>query len=162
MSTRANLAFMGAWIVFFAAMTLDGRTDGRHTGDRLPFWQEACAQDDRGACDRLLQLETTYCGDNSAWACNELGAHHRVGRIVAADDALADAWFTRACALRLKAGCLNLLDADAVTRTDPRPLDLRLLLREGGANLMEASEPELRARACDHGWSFACDEGVGP
>ena len=43
----------------------------------------------------------------------------------------------------------------------------RLLLREGGPNLMEMPEPELYARACDHRWTFACggskgDEGKDP
>ena len=33
---------------------------------------------------------------------------------------------------------------------------LRLLLREGGPNLLEMPESELRTRACRHGWSFAC------
>ena len=37
-------------------------------------------------------------------------------------------------------------------------LDLRLLLREGGPNLIEMPEPQLYARACGHGWTFACDE----
>jgi hypothetical protein len=35
-------------------------------------------------------------------------------------------------------------------------LDLRLLLREGGQNLMTLSEPELMERACEHDWAFAC------
>ena len=39
----------------------------------------------------------------------------------------------------------------------PRPIDLRLLVREGGPNLIEMPEPALRARACEHGWRFACD-----
>jgi hypothetical protein len=43
-------------------------------------------------------------------------------------------------------------------QTDPRALDLRLLLREGGPNLLDMPEPELYARACRHGWSFACEK----
>ncbi len=39
---KGNLAHMGAWVVFFALMTAAGRTDGRHIGDSLPFWQQAC------------------------------------------------------------------------------------------------------------------------
>jgi len=34
--------------------------------------------------------------------------------------------------------------------------DLRLLLREGGQNLLEMPEPELYERACEHGWAYAC------
>ena len=152
----SNLAHMAAWIVFFAAMTAMGKTDGKHTGDSLPFWEQACAHDRANACSRLIQLETTYCGDNSAWACNELGVHFRRGVAVAPDSELARGYLARACEIRFQAACVNLLDPDGLNRSDPRPLDLRLLLREAGQNLMEMSEPGLYARACDHDWAFAC------
>jgi len=152
----SNLAHMAAWIVFFGAMTAMGKTDGKHTGDSLPFWEQACAHDRANACSRLIQLETTYCGDNSAWACNELGVHFRRGVAVAPDSELARGYLARACEIRFQAACVNLLDPDGLNRSDPRPLDLRLLLREAGQNLMEMSEPGLYARACDHDWAFAC------
>jgi hypothetical protein len=153
---RANLGHMTAWILFFAAMTAMGKTDGKHTGDSLPFWQDACTEDRPNACTRLIQLETTYCGDNSAWACNELGIHFAQGEIVTSDAQLGRDYLGRACELRLKAACVNLLDPERFSRTDPRVLDLRLLLREAGRNLMDMSEPELYARACEHDWAFAC------
>ena len=153
----ANLTHMAIWIVFFAVMAAIGSTDGRHRGDTLPFWEQACADDLPSACERLLQLESSYCGDNSGWACNELGAHYTEGTIAATDSDLALAYFSHACELRFRAACFNLLDPGTVLRAVPRMLDLRLLLREGGANLLEMSEPDLYARACGHGWSFACD-----
>ena len=153
---RANRAHMVAWIVFFGAMTAMGKTDGKHTGDSLPFWEQACAEGRSNACTRLIQLETTYCGDNSAWACNELGIHFTQGEIVASNSELARGSLARACELRMQAACVNLLDPGGFNRTDPRLLDLRLLLREAGQNLMKMSEPELYARACDHDWAFAC------
>ena len=156
---RANLAHMAVWVVFFGAMTAMGRTDGRHTGDRVPFWQQACEEGRRNACDRLIQLESSYCGDNSGWACNELGGHYMEGRITDADAELATAFFSRACEVRFQAGCVNVLDPESPSRANPRIIDLRLLLREGGQNLMEMPEPDLYARACDHGWTFACDGG---
>jgi hypothetical protein len=154
---RANLSFMAIWIVFFGAMTATGRTDGPHTGDSLTFWQLACEEGRPTACDRLLQLEAAYCADNSGWACNAIGGHFAEGRLVAADPEIATGYFARACELRFQAGCLNLLDVAAVTRSDPRSFDLRLLLREGRENLLETPEPELYERACDHGWGFACE-----
>jgi hypothetical protein len=156
----ANWAHMSVWIVFFGAMTALGRTDGRHTGDSLPFWQQACEEGRRNACDRLIQLESTYCGDNSGWACNELGGHFMEGRITQADPDLATAYFSRACEVRFQAGCVNVLNPESPSRAPPRVIDLRLLLREGGQNLLEMPEPELYARACDHGWTFACGAGV--
>ncbi len=157
---RGNAAHMAVWIVFFGSMTAAGSTDGTHPGDTLPFWQQACAEGRRDACDQLLQIETSYCGDNSAWACNELGHHYRTGELVASDAERASGFFSRACELRYRPACFNLLDPGGSYRTEPRGIDLRLLLREGGANLLEMSEEALLARACEHRWTFACDEGT--
>ena len=156
-STRANLVHMTVWILFFGTMAAMGRTDGRHQGDSVPFWEQACADGRRNACDRLLSIEAVYCGDNSGWACNELGVHYTEGRIETPDPELALAYFSRACELRFQAACLNVLDPGSSGRANPKILDLRLLLRERKQNLMEAPEQELYARACDHEWSFACD-----
>ena len=159
--SRANLAQMAVWAVFFGVMTSVGATDGTHRGDTVPFWEQACAEGRRNACERLLQIESTYCGDNSGWACNELGRHYREGMGTAADAELALGYFSRACELRFQAGCVNLLAPRSLRRANPRAFDLRLLLREGGPNLMEMPEPDLYARACDHRWTFACQRAAG-
>lgn len=153
---RANLAHMGAWVLIFGVMTITGAADGMHKGDSLPFWEQACAADKPQACARLLRIEASYCGDNAGWACNELGRHYTEGRLVPTDPERAFAYFSRACEGRFQAGCVNLLDASTPARANPRAFDLRLLVREGGPNLMEMPEPELYARACKHGWEFAC------
>lgn len=153
---KGNLAHMAAWGAFFALMTATGSADGMHRGDSLPFWVQACADGKPNACDRLLRVEGAYCSDNSGWACNELGVHYTEGRIVEKDEQRAFAYFARACEGRYQAGCVNLLDPSTPARTDPRMFDLRLLLREGGSNLLDMPEPELKQRACKHGWSFAC------
>jgi len=155
---RLNLAHMAVWIAFFVAMTMLGKTDGRHTGDMLPFWMAACRAERPNACARLIQLETTYCNDNSGWACNEAGLHYVAGKIVTADRERAQGYFARACEARFQAACLNALDPVREARAEPRLLDLRLLLREGGRNLLDMPEPDLYARACEHGWAFACQK----
>ncbi len=154
---RGNLAHMAVWVVFFATMTALGATDGMHRGDSLPFWAQACGEGRPQACQRLLRLENSYCGDNVGWACNELGRHYVAGRLTPADDVRAMAYFSRACESRFQPGCVNLLDAVTPHVANPRTLDLRLLLREGGPNLLDMPEPELYTRACRHGWTFACD-----
>lgn len=154
---RANLAHMAVWIAFFAAMTTIGAADGMHKGDALPFWEQACAADKPQACARLLRIEASYCGDNAGWACNELGRHYTEGTLVAKDQDRAFLYFSRACEARFQAGCVNLLDSTSPSRANPRSIDLRLLLREGGPNLIDMPEPELYSRACRHGWAFACD-----
>ena len=57
---RLNLMRMAAWIAFFGVMSMTGRTDGQHTGDALPFWEQACAEGRATACSRLIQLEASY------------------------------------------------------------------------------------------------------
>ncbi len=155
----ANLAHMSLWIVFFATMTIAGATDGQHRGDTVPFWEQACNENRPQACERLLQIESSYCSDASAWACNELGRHYTNGAIVPTNSELAFAFFSRACELRFQAGCLNVLNPNRTQPANPKLLDLRLLLREGGANLMSMSENDLYARACEHNWTFACSRG---
>ena len=158
----ANLIHISIWIVIFGTMTAIGATDGRHRGDAVPFWQEACSENRLQACTRLIQLESNYCGDNAGWACNELGIHYQNGIIVGADPTLALDYFSQACELRFQAGCINLLGQNQLSQTAPRPLDLRLLLREGGPNLLEMPEHELYSRACQHGWTFACSATLEP
>jgi TPR repeat protein len=164
--TGANAAHMSVWIVFFITMTALGKTEGRHTGDALPFWVQACAENRSTACRRLLLLESTYCTDRSAWACNELGVNYAEGKFVPADHDRALELFAQSCELRMQAGCDNLYQlgfdrGGSATRAPPRTLDLRLLLREGGKNLLEMSERDLYTRACEHGWTFACGSEVG-
>ena len=78
------------------------------------------------------------------------------GAAVPTDLERALGYFAQACELRFQAGCVNLLDRDTISRADPRPLDLRLLLREAGPNLLDMPDTQLYARACEHGWEFAC------
>ena len=154
--SRANVLQMTVWAAVFGAMTAMGATDGRHRGDAVPFWERACAENRTQACERLIQIESNYCGDNAGWACNELGRHYVEGAVVTADLERALGYFAQACELRFQAGCVNLLGQDTISRADPRPLDLRLLLREAGPNLLDMPDSQLYARACEHGWSFAC------
>jgi hypothetical protein len=157
---KANLVHMTLWIALFGTMTVLGKTDGLHTGDSVPFWQQACADGRSNACTRLVLLESTYCSDNSAWACNELGIHYIEGRLVEANEPIALNYFARGCELKFQAACLNLLEPGAALHESPHILDLRLMLRQAGLNLMTMSETALYSRACDHGWRFACDRRV--
>jgi hypothetical protein len=157
-SRQANLVHMAVWIGFFATMTAIGSTDGRHTGDSVPFWEKACQEGRRGACDTLVLIESGYCGNNAGWACNELGVHFTQGTIRTPDPRLAQRYFSQACETGFREGCFNLGAPDGVTRGVPRVIDLRALLREGKHNLLEMPEVELYRRACDHGWTFfACE-----
>lgn len=154
---KANMAHMAVWVFVFASMSLIGKTDGQHTGDSLPFWESSCADGRVSACDRLLLIESTYCNDNSAWACNELGRHYRQGTIADRDNELAYSYFSKSCELKFQAGCANLLDDSLSLSERPKDLDLRLMLRQGGTNLLDLSSEDLYERACAHQWQFACE-----
>jgi hypothetical protein len=84
--------------------------------------------------------------------------HYVAGKLVATDRELAQNYFDKACETRFQAACFNALDPGRGAHADPRVLDLRLLLREGGLNLLDMPEPDLYARACEHGWTFACQK----
>jgi len=155
-TSGANLAHMAVWIGFFAVMTVIGSTDGRHRGDSVTFWQQACSEDRRKACDTLLLIENVYCENGAGWACNEVGIHYAEGSIIALDPDLSQAYFNRACQLGFRSGCLNLVWPGRLVRDVPRTIDLRAMLREGKHNLLEMPEEELYARACEHGWTFSC------
>ena len=159
---RKNGFHMVLWVMLFLAMSAMGKTDAQHTGDSIPFWEETCESGTRKACQRLLELEKTYCADNSGWACNELGIHFSDDILASADPQLASTYFSRACQVRFQAACLNLISSGALRRASPKIIDLRLVLREGGRNLLDMSEDDLYSRACDHGWQFACDKRLGP
>jgi TPR repeat protein len=83
---------------------------------------------------------------------------YRQGSVVPRDDALATSYFEQSCELKFKAACINLLNSNSIARDDPHELDLRLLLREGGLNLMDVPLSDLYVKACGHNWDFACQK----
>lgn len=157
-SSLSNIVFMGFWIVFFGSMSLLGGADGKHRGDSVPFWQHACQNGNEKACEKMIQIERNYCGDNSPWACNELGVEFATGLVVKKNVALANDYFSRSCELRFQAACLNLLDPIEPLRSNPGEIDLRLMLREGGRNRFDLSVEDLNLKACEHGWGFSCTQ----
>ena len=78
--------------------------------------------------------------------------------MVPADRDRAFAYFSRACEGRFQPGCMNLLDVAERWRDQSAAAGSAAALREGGPNLIEMSEPDLYARACRHGWGFACEK----
>ena len=158
---RANLVHMGVWAVFFLLMSAVGGADGRHKGDSILFWEEACENDLRKGCATLALLEFLDCSDGAGWSCNELGAHYMEGVIVDPDPEVAGVLFQQACNQGFEPGCQNATNPDTPVRGDPTIDDFRILLREGRPTLTAWSDAELYARACEHGWEFACERSAG-
>ena len=141
-------------------MTTTGAADGMHKGDSLPFWEQACAEGKPRACERLLRIEASYCGDNAGWACNELGRHHLEGRIVERDPERAIAYFSRACEGRFQAGCVNLLDASTISRSQSASARSAVAVARGRSQPARDARAGVVSARLPHGWSFACERAA--
>ena len=124
-------------------MAAIGSTDGIHMGDRVPFWQKACAEGREKACKTLVQIESVYCGDRAGWACNELGVSFAEGIVTERNPDLSQAFLQKSCQLGYWTGCVNIrglnlgireMRPGSLSRGVPSIHDLRALLREGGKN----------------------------
>jgi hypothetical protein len=137
-------------------MSASGYVGDAHPGQWVPFWQQACAANARGACDDLYFLEDGFCGDGSGWACNEVGimlARRYANRTRAATT------FERACALQFPAGCDNsaaMTKGDMFRHDAPTVGDYRFILRGSKGPIPDREPAELYARACAQGWPGTC------
>ena len=155
---RRNFAYVSIWVLVFGGMTAVEAVGDNHPGHSVPFWQNACMQNARGACDNLDTILSTYCSDGSGWACNELGLLRSSGRVSGADT--TPAIFSRACSLGFAAGCQN---ARAAERGEPlaRPAppqlrDYPVILRTGKGALPDRTPVEFYTRACEQGFAAGC------
>jgi hypothetical protein len=169
---RRHLAYMSIWAATFATLSAVGGVGDTHRGHWLPFWQQACQENRRNACENLGVIELAHCRDGSGWACNELGTlidERRLGSASALSAVLhrvnsdpAAAFFRRACSTGLPAGCENQNIHAAGTggfrHVSPRPADYPIVLREGKGPLPDRTLIELLTRACNQGWTSGCDD----
>jgi hypothetical protein len=161
---RRNLAYITVWsAVFIVLSAVDGVGDN-HPGHRVPFWQQACVQNARNACDNVDLILDTYCRDGSGWACNELGAlrwHRQEGYAGRTEE------FSRACFLGFPAGCQNVLMIKASPipanprQAPPQLGDYPVVLRTGKGPLPDKTPLDLYTRACDQGWMVGCESMAG-
>jgi hypothetical protein len=153
---RRHLAYISVWAVAFVAMSASGYLGDKHPGQYVPFWQQACAEGARSACEDLYFLQDGYCEDGSGWACNELGillAEHYDNRRRAATE------FERACTLRFSAGCDNavaITQGNMFRRDAPTVADYPFILRGSKGPFPDRAPAQLYARACVQGWPEAC------
>ena len=147
---------MGVWAAAFAAMSASGYLGDKHPGQWTPFWEQACAADQRDACLNLYFLHDGFCADGSAWSCNEVGIMlaERYG-----NRAVAAAAFDRACTLQFAAACDNaaaLANARALRHDVPTAADYRFILRGSKGPIGDLEPAQLYARACELGWPGTC------
>jgi hypothetical protein len=159
---RRNLAYTSVWVVVFTAMSFAQGVGDTHRGHFIPFWQKACAENRRGACETLTIMESTYCEGGSAWACNDLGV--LLVRKNADSPSKAATAFQRACSLGLAAGCRNgVVESTGIgelTLVPPRLADYPIILNEGKGPLASGTPVELYQRACEQGWLVGCESAA--
>jgi hypothetical protein len=154
-----HLAYMSVWALIFVTLMSTNQLGHASQGYYLPFWQEACHDGRRNACNKLGELEQTYCRDGeSGWACNDLGLLIADGRV--GDRSKAESTFRRACDLGFVTGCENMrlvsAGLDQLQQAPPGLSDFPVLLVQG-TERRDESPFSLYGRACDQGWMTACE-----
>jgi hypothetical protein len=157
---RRHLAYITVWTAVFVGLSVSEGVGDNHDGQRVPFWQKACMQNARGACENLAIVLDSYCNEGSGWACNEVGALRMSGRVENVDRVGYN--FSRACELGVNAGCENVvLAAQRTPRQVPPTLkDYLILLQSGKGPLADQSPVGLLTQACADEWMNGC-EGLG-
>ena len=144
--------------LFFGAMTALGATDGMHRGDSLPFWEQACA------ANRPQRLRAPAAGSRPRTA-----ATTPAGRATSSAGTISRAvwsrrtWSARSVTSRgrAKRGFRQAASTCSIRSRRAVPIHARSIsgccCARADPNLVDMPEPELYARACRHGWTFACD-----
>ena len=152
-----SLAYVSIWILAFGAMTMANGLGDYHPGHTVPFWEQACRDGRRNACQNLATLERRHCDGGSGWACNELGVLGASGR---AQTPQPDQLFQQACGFGFAAGCQNaamrISGSTAIRRDEPSLRDYPIVLREGKGVAADLTPFEIFTRACRQGWPAGC------
>ena len=165
---QRNLAYVSVWAIVFSVMSAAQGVGDNHPGQWLPYWQKACTESRRGACDFLAARLSAHCEDGSGWACNEAGVLRL--RLSEPDErgekpATADVVesLERGCAFGFGPACQNvvkLLTGAARPETAPPTFqDYPIILRGSKQSVPDRSPSALYARACQQGWPDACRRG---
>jgi len=165
-----NRSHMAVWMIVFSGILATGFVGKGHPGNDAGFWETACADGLRNACQNLIQLHTDDCANGSAADCLRAGQLLGRGTPFPDDPRLEGSMLARACDLGLSAACdqfaifvaaggeqIFLRDCD-----EGDGLSCYLL----GTVLMHgiAREPapetamEHWEQACQMGWARACGE----
>ncbi len=160
-----KLAYIFTWAAVFLAMSFFEGVGDNHPGQWLPFWRQACQDGRRFACPYLADLNQTYCGRGSGWACNEAGLMHialaRSGEdLRRLDPAGAAEPLRRGCQLGFAVACHNLRELSSgsmrFAAAPPELEDFPIILRGSKGEIQERAPAALYALACRQGWPDTC------
>lgn len=152
-----NVAYIAVWASAFAIMSAAQGVGDRHPGQWMPFWQQACGEGRRHACDNLETMQSTFCREGSGWACNEFGISQIMRH---GDRSGATASFQRSCALGFADGCQNtamgFIGVPSTRAGAPTLTDYRVVLRGSKGPVTTRDPHELYVLGCREGWQSAC------
>ncbi len=137
----ANALHMAAWSVVFFAMWGTDAIGAKHPGTSPRFWETACGEDRRNACQTWLRVLSVQCADGSTAMCNELAVALEEGRAAPPNPVEAARHYQTACAAGHPEACANL----ASMRYEGR-----------GVERDRADALALSATACELGLADAC------
>ena len=158
---RRHLVYMSIWAAVFAIIMANDGVGIVARGHWVSFWDRACAEGRRGACDVVTKIESQQCRQGSGWACNEVGVRLSATGTTVNGLTASDA-FTRACFTGFAAGCLNLqggqpsAEPGRFEHMPPRPVDYRVLLQEGNGPIHATSDGQLYEMACGQEFADGC------
>ena len=156
---RRHLAYMSIWAVVFAIIIANDGVGILARGHWVSFWDRACTEGRRGACQVVAKIEAQQCRQGAGWACNELGIRLSESGVVVPGWTAADA-FSRACVTGFATGCQNILAGQSregdFQRMPPRAIDYRVLLQEGTGPIRASNEQQLYELACRQEFADGC------
>jgi len=162
---QRNLAYISIWAAAFTVMSATQALGDSHPGQWLPFWRRACQDGREYACPYLADVESSFCDQGSAWACNEAGLLHialaRSGEdLRRLDPAGAIEPFRQGCEFGSEVACRNLrtlIRGSGTFATAPPTLDdYPIILRGSKGEIRERQPSALYALACREGWTNTC------
>ena len=158
---RRHLVYMSIWAAVFAIIMANDGVGIVARGHWVSFWDRACAEDRRGACEVVTKIESQQCRQGSGWACNEAGIRLSTPGAIATGLTASEA-FSRACFTGFAAGCQNLSNGQAggephdFQHMPPRAVDYRVLLQEGNGPIRVANAAQLYEMACRQEFADGC------
>ncbi len=104
---RVNYAFMAVWIGLFGWMLASNFVGRTHEGDDFKYWQTACDEGKRFACENLVTKLELACDNGGGEECNQLGVLFNRGEVVPLDPLEGVSYFDQACRSGFHKGCQN-------------------------------------------------------
>lgn len=107
---KANFAFMGVWVAFFAFMVGSGFLRDTHPGTDSALWDKACTAGNARACDVLAHALDVECQRNSAPSCFGLATLLSDGKRIPRRPVGAARSLGRACDIGSQEACASLVN----------------------------------------------------